>query len=345
MVKKRANSKISVIIVNYNGKNYLKPCLKSLTASSYSKSKTQIIVVDNGSSDGSVRLLKNEFPKIHTIINTMNMGFAKANNQGINLAIQSNSKYIITLNNDTKVTKDWALNLVKFMEDRPDAGSAVGKILKMKPGNIIDSTGDFWVKDTLRIFNRGQNTADKGQFENLEECFSACAAGAIYRTEAIKSTMMNGEVFDEKFVSYYEDLDLSTRLRLLGWKCYYCPSAVMHHKGSSTSAKLSWIYKEFYSRRNRLLYALKNFPLNISLKLSVKYILPTRKGLAHYQETNFEDKDVPSCLEIAAIQLIAITSALFKFSGMYHKRRLILNSTKISEAKITSWFSKLAISA
>ncbi len=341
---------ISIVIVNLNGLKHLKRCFKSLSEQTYPKTKVEIYLVDNSSVDKSVSWVKRKYPKVKVIKNDSNLGFAISNNLAISKTIkETNSKYIVTLNNDTVVTASWLTTLVKYMESNPNCGVAVGKILMLKRERRIDSTGDFFSSTTYRVINRGVDEIDKGQYSKDEEVLTACAAGAIFRIMALKETKIDEDYFDSDFISYLEDVDLCTRMKLAGWACMYVANAVMYHLGSATSSKLSNKYREFYSRRNRVLFSIKNFDLKHSLFLIYKYVSPSAKGLVYYStdsttykhsEENFNKL---TFVQAMLVHAKAILSALLLTPKMYRKRVLIKKIRKVDDTEIERWFRELSI--
>lgn len=279
---------VAIVIVNLNGYKLLKDCLVSLSHSLYPNKYTGLFIVDNGSTDHSLEYIeslsnKKLFRNIYVIKNKINLGFAKANNLAFHQILKKRIyKYVVTLNNDTKVTKNWLPTLVNGMELHPDYAAAVGKIVKMDNPTMVDSAGDMFNARTLRVVNRTTKKHSKNVYTQKTEVLSVCAAGAIFRATALKEVRINNEYFDEDFVSYIEDVDLNIRLRLMGWNIVYIPQALMFHKGSATSSKLSIKYREFYSRRNRVLFAIKNFPPLLTFKLVIKYLFPTTKAYGFY---------------------------------------------------------------
>lgn len=352
---------VAIIIVNWNGLHLLKKCIPSLFTINYPVTKYTIYVVDNGSTDQSVSWIKKHYPKIKIIKNKTNLGFAKANNIGINEALLNlKNDYILTLNNDTTVEKNWLGEFILFMQNNSKVGIATGKILNFYKRNKIDATGDFVAKGSYRVVNRGKDESDHGQYDYPCEIFSACAASSIYRRKVLEEIKKMGTLFDEDFENYIEDIDLSIRARLLNWKIWYVPNAVIYHVGSATSSSISNEYKEFVSRRNRLWFALKNFPTLLTLLLISKYILPSDVGIIHYGKytlrnilqdlkiikTKIKRKSNQNTLTVYTvlrIQLKAVASAFIHSKKIIRKRHVVLQKQKVSNKEIYRWFSELSI--
>lgn len=373
------SSFISIIIVNWNGKKYLKTCLSSLTKLSYPHNKVKIIIVDNASIDNSINWVCRNYPNVKIIANKTNLGFAKANNLGIEESLKNKDvSYIVTLNNDTEVDKDWLTYLVNFMETNRRVGIAVGKILQFKNRKLIDSTGDFFAKNTYRVINRGYNEKDNGQYNLPASILSACAAASIFRRFVLEDVKINNEFFDEDFISYLEDVDLNIRARLKGWECYYVPEAIIYHFGSATSSRISRDYKEYHSRKNRIFVAIKSFPLDRSIFLIFHYIFPSlrgfkfyflerlnyrfKRGIKYYFKRKRKNRELNllraikhymsitsklnlrlTLLEVSCINMKALLKVLILLPIMIKKRTKIQNSRFISDNDVNKWFSQFII--
>ena len=243
------NPKVSVVIVNYNGKKYLNNCLLSLRDQTYRN--FEVIFVDNASGDGSVEYVKDNFPFTCIIENPENYGFAKGNNIGIGA---SKGELIATLNNDTEVTPGWIEELVKAMRSQKDIGMCASKMLFMRKRGVINSTG-ICISRSGACWDRGMFEQDCGQYESAGEVFGPCAGAAMYR----KSMLDEIGLFDEDFHAYMEDADLAFRGRLAGWKCLYAPGAVVYHYHGGTAGYAS-DYTIYYGNRNIVWNSIKNFP-------------------------------------------------------------------------------------
>lgn len=240
---------VSVIIVNYNGGALLEKCIYSLLVQSYPA--IEIILVDNGSNDGSVDYVKKEFPSVNIIANKENLGFAKGNNIGIKAA---KGELIATLNNDTEVTSKWIEELVNAINSDEKLGMCASKMLFMKNPELINSTG-ICISRSGACWDRGMFKRDEGQYESIGEVFGPCAGAALYR----KSMLDEIGLFDEDFYAYMEDADLAFRGRLAGWKCLYVPKAVVYHAHGATGG-YETDYTIYYGNRNIIWNSFKNFP-------------------------------------------------------------------------------------
>lgn len=243
---------ISVIIVNYNGKDYLEQCLRSLATQTICDH--EVIVVDNASSDGSVAYLEEHFPDAKLVQSRENFGFAGGVNAGIRAA---SGEYIMTLNNDTRLDPDCLFHLLAVMDQDESVGMVAAKMLFFD--RRINSTG-ICISRSGAAWDRGMYEEDCGQYDRIEEVFGPCAGAALYRR------LMLDEVglFDEDFFLYMEDVDLAFRARLLGWRCVYTPYAQVYHFHGGTAGVGSELVV-YYGNRNILWYVLKDYPIHILL--------------------------------------------------------------------------------
>lgn len=217
---------------------------------------SQIIVVDNGSTDGSLEKLQAMEPKVLVIRNERNVGFAKAANQAVAAAA---ADWILLLNLDIELRSDYVRRLVESARKDSKIGSLTGKLLRPQEADvtIVDSTGHILFRNGW-AGNRGENLPDTGQWEKSEEVFGVTAAAALYRMEMLHEVETGtAQPFDERFFAYIEDVDLDWRMRWLGWKAWYEPLAVATHRRSATKARRSpFILRHILT--NRLLLVANN---------------------------------------------------------------------------------------
>jgi GT2 family glycosyltransferase len=238
----------SVIIPNWNGIKWLQGCLDGLR--NQSMSDFEIIVVDNGSGDGSVTYLRDQFPAVKIISFEKNAGFSVAVNAGISKA---RGEFIVLLNNDCVPEREWLAALCRVMENAPaDVGSLASLMIRIDDPSVTDDAGDFLDWHGF-AFKRGHGEPSS-QWSGIEPVFSACAGAALYRRSFLEKT--GG--FDERFVSYFEDIDIGLRGNLFGYRCLFVPSARVRHKGHG-SAMPSAIYA-YHATKNRVMILLKNIP-------------------------------------------------------------------------------------
>jgi GT2 family glycosyltransferase len=252
-----------VIIPNLNGVRFLGDSLDSLAGQSLG---CQIVVVDNASTDGSQELIQKSYPNVHLIILNHNHGFAGTVNRGIQYALDQNADHIILFNNDAIAEKDWVKNLVTAAEAHPDAGIITGKFMRIDRGHI-DSTGDYYSSWGFP-FPRGRDEKDTGQYEKPEYIFGGTGGASLYRPELLRQIGL----FDEEFFAYYEDVDMSFRAQLRGWKTYYEPKAVAYHHVGGTSSKMG-DFARYHSLKNFYYLYAKNMPATLYWKYLPKFLL------------------------------------------------------------------------
>lgn len=258
---------ISVIVLNYNGKGFLDGCLTSLASQTYSD--FEVIVVDNGSRDGSPEYVKENYPWVRLAKNEENLGFAGGTNAGIRAA---KGEFILTLNNDSRADSRFIEELIKPMAD-PEVGVCAAKMLF--PDGRINSAG-ICISRSGAAWDRGMFEPDRGQYEFVEEVFGACAGAALYRREMMDEIGL----FDEDFFLYLEDVDLAFRARLAGWKCIYVPGArVIHHHGGT--AGVGSDLAVYYGNRNIVWYPIKDFPFRL-LITSLPFIVARNLAVIPY---------------------------------------------------------------
>ena len=220
----RTQPRASVIIPNWNGEKLLPTCLDSLQRQSYKD--FEIIVVDNASSDGSLPLLAQTYPLVRVLRMDSNLFFSGAVNRGIR---ESSSEIVVLLNNDTEVEEGWLDELVKSLDDHPEAGMAASKMLLFDHRDVLNSAGDFYGRDGVPG-NRGVWERDEGQYDHSTYVFSACGGASAFR----RSMLNEIGLLDEDFVGYCEDVDLAFRAHMAGYRCVYAPKARVYHRLSAT---------------------------------------------------------------------------------------------------------------
>lgn len=240
----RSQPLVSVLVVNWNGAADLPRCLDSVLQQTYRS--IEIIVVDNGSTDPSLALLRN-YSDLIVLRNEKNRGFAAANNQAI---ARAGGDWIFLLNTDAWMAPDCLQRLMERVLQEETIGSAAPKVFR-REGNILDSTGMLLQRKRFSPADRGENQEDQGQFDQAEQedIFGPSAAAALYRREALGEATQGKEVFDEDFFAYYEDVDLAWRLRLLGWRSVYVSSAICRHERKGPSRKPNWMQRRAYANR------------------------------------------------------------------------------------------------
>jgi GT2 family glycosyltransferase len=243
---------VSAVVVNWNGVDCLDACLRSLLAQTWPR--LEIIVVENGSTDGSRELLRSRYRgRIRLIESPVNLGFAGGNNLAIRAA---NGAYLALLNNDAVAQPDWIRALVAAAEADPRIGMCASKILVLGGDGVIDSAGLLLSPDGIGR-GRGRLEPDGEAFARPEDVLMPSGCAALYRRAMLDEIGL----FDEDFFAYCEDSDLGLRGRLAGWTCRYVPAAVVHHAYSRSRGAYS-AFKAFHVERNRCWVVLKCFPVS-----------------------------------------------------------------------------------
>lgn len=248
-----SQTRVTVIIPNHNGDKILPACLDSLAGQRYRD--FAVLLVDNGSTDGSLRLLKDRYPHVDVARFGENRGFAAAVNAGI---ARSGSELIALLNNDTEAHPEWLGELVAALDRRPDVAFCASRMIDFTDRSIIDSVGNCYAMNG-RSIPRGFLERDTGRYGREEEVFGACAGAALYR----RSLFDGIGLFDERLVSYKEDVDLDFRAELRGLRCLYVPGAICYHIGGATTGKRKSDIAVRLSTRNSVTVFVKNMPARL----------------------------------------------------------------------------------
>lgn len=278
----------------------------------------EIILVDNGSHDGSVDFVAERFPEVRIIENGENQGFAAGNNVAIRVA---QGDYIVTLNNDTRAEPDWLKELIKVVETDPKIGMCASKMLFYHHAGVLNSTGISLDIAGIAWDRRG-GERDDGRNDEPVEIFGPCAGAALYRREMLDEVGL----FDEDFFAYHEDVDLAWRARSRGWRCMYNPQAVVYHVHSGTGMEGS-AFKNCLLGRNKIWTMVKNYPT-----LHVFLFLPliTFYDLASVLYSLFKRQD-KSPLQGRLASLGLLPEMLRKRSEIQRKRT----------SSVFPWFSPL----
>jgi GT2 family glycosyltransferase len=241
---------VAVVIPNYNGARWLPGVLASVEAQS--AAPAEVLVVDDGSTDGSVALLAERFPDVRVLALGANGGFARAANAGI-AAVSAET--VALVNTDVLLAPDWLERAAAALAAAPRAAAVATKLVDLEDPALLYDAGDVLRRDGA-CEQRGRFERDTGRYDVPGEVFSACAGAALYR----RSAVLGVGGFEERFGTYLEDVDLGLRLRLAGWRCRWEPRAVARHAGGASSAALrhgpgAWV------ERNTLLLVARAFPV------------------------------------------------------------------------------------
>jgi GT2 family glycosyltransferase len=237
----------SIVIPNWNGIQHLPVCLDALRAQTYPC--IEVILVDNGSTDGCQALVTEQYPEVRLLALDRNLGLTGGNNAGFRAA---QGEILVSLNNDTEADPRFVEALVTALRDHPQAGMAASKMRLFDRRDVLHSAGDGYGLDGIP-FNRGVWQPDQGQFDKPGWIFGGCGGAVAYRRTMLDEVGL----FDESFFMYCEDVDLNWRSQLAGWRCWYTPEALVYHKLSATGGGP---IASFYTGRNTLWVITKNYP-------------------------------------------------------------------------------------
>ena len=265
--------KTTIIIPNYNGLSFMEPCFESLKEQTVRDFK--VLVVDNGSTDGSVEWLKEH--RVPSIFLKENTGFSGAVNTGIRAA---DTPYVLLLNNDTRVEPGFVAAMERAMDQSPKIFSVSSRMIQMYHPELLDDAGDMY-SILGWAYQRG---VGRSVYLYQKSCrvFSACAGAAIYRRAVFDEIGL----FDELHFAYLEDIDVGWRAKLYGYDNVYCPDAAVYHVGSGTSGSRYNSFKVRLAARNCIYLNYKNMPgwqilLNAPFLLAgifVKYLFFVKNG-------------------------------------------------------------------
>lgn len=313
-----SDASVTVVIPNYNGAHLLGECLCSLFEQTHPAER--IVVVDDASTDCSVSLIRSHFPEVNVIELQNNQGFCRAANRGLEAA---GSTYIALLNNDAVADKEWLNALTRAMEAVPEAGSCAAKMIFSEEKRRINSAGLFMRVDGVAR-DIGYGHPDGGEFDQYGSVFGASGGAAMYR----RSMLEDVGFFDEDFVAYSEDVDLSFRAQLRGWECLFVPSAVVYHHGG-VSYQANSPKRTFCSSRNMLTVVLKDFPTTLLLR-HWHQILLAQVYQVFYFTMRGQARDV----------ILGKLAALKALPSTYRKRKAIQAGRRVTDLQIETILSK-----
>jgi GT2 family glycosyltransferase len=308
----------SIIIPNWNGVHHLPGCLDALKAQTYGR--IEVILVDNGSTDGSQAFVTEHYPEVHLQALERNLGLTGGNNIGFDTA---SGEILISLNNDTEADPHFVEALVTALAEHPEAGMAAAKMLLFDQRHHIHSAGDGYGQDGIP-FNRGVWQRDEGQFDEPGWIFGGCGGAVAYRRAMLDDVGM----FDESFFMYCEDVDLNWRAQLAGWRCWYTPDAVVFHKLSATGGGP---IASFYTGRNTLWVIAKNYPGALLRKYWSRILRAqwavTRDALRAWRG------------KAARARLRGQLTGFLRWPGRLGQRRAIQSSRRVPDEYIESLFT------
>lgn len=310
--------KVSIIILNRDGKEFIIPCLKSVLKTEYPN--FEVIVVDNGSKDGSPQIIEKKFGRqknFKLIKSPINLGFAGGNNRG---GESASGVYLMFLNNDTKVRKEWLKSLIKAAESYPRFGAGSPKQLSLVKKERIDALGG-----TLDRFGwskkEGYKEKDQGQYDQMKEVFYAQGSCLLVKKNLFEKVGR----FDEDYVIYYEEVDLCWRIRLFGYKVLFIPQSVIYHFGGGWQKKQPKNPFFYLLRRNHLMTLMKNYNgFNLIKRLPIVLLFNLFTAVFFLFKRDFERSKA---------YLVAIVSVFRHLPRLLKKRRFVQNKIRKIEDK------------
>jgi GT2 family glycosyltransferase len=249
---------VSLITVNFNGREHLDVLLRSVFAQTYPPDRLEVIVVDNGSSDGSVDFVRAEYPQAHVVPNETNVGFAAANNQGSEIA---EGQYLALVNNDMRLEPDWVDRMVSRLECAPPDVVCVGSLILDWEGSRVDFGGSTLAFNGIGFQTNANAPAESPPERFPEEMLFACGGALMVHREVYLE--VGG--FDADYFAYLEDVDFGWRLWVLGYRVMFCPEAVVYHRHNATSSQFDEHRKMVLIERNAFYSMIKNYD-DVSLK-------------------------------------------------------------------------------
>jgi GT2 family glycosyltransferase len=298
----------------------------------------EIILVDNASTDGSVELIKKNFSNIKLIVNETNLGFAGGNNIGIRA---SRGRYIMILNNDTRLDPKCIEELKRGIEKDERVGACASKILLENEEDLLDAAGIVIYPDGLSI---GRGRLEKGnRYDEETEVFGGSGCACLYRREMLEDIGL----YDEDFFAYADDTDLGWRAQLANWKCLYNPRAIVYHFHSASSGTYSPL-KAFLVERNRIWVSIKNFPL--SLIILGQFFTLWRYLFQAYGALFGKGAAGRFTKGFSKIKLVKILAEIYlsfgkSFPVMLKKRKAVQDKKRISNREIYRIMRRFRISA
>lgn len=329
---------VSVIVLNWNGKDVIMACIESLLAQTHPL--TEVIIVDNGSTDGSREMIKERYTSRITLIeNKENLGFAEGCNVGIRA---SHGEFVALINSDSTANPNWIAEMVQGIKASETIGMCACKIYFSDRPDTLENTGQTISRDGLGR-TRGRLEKDHGQYDARSAVFCPSGCAALYRRKMLDEI----ELFDKEFFAYADDIDIGLRGRLLGYKCFYIPTAIAYHKLSASFGLLS-PFKAFLVERNRLWVVIKCYPLPHLLAAPFHtihryfyhlYGVLNHKGpAAHYVEKL-------SLVNLLLIMIRVYLSTLYYLPHLLRERWKVQRTRKASTREFELWMKQYGITS
>ena len=311
---------LTVAIATFNGRQLLEGVLASLQRQTIAV-QIRVVVIDDGSSDDTVRWLREHRPDVQLIAHEGNLGVSRSLNEGLGLA---EGEFLALLNNDIELEPDCLELLVQELYDHPEAAASTPKLLDFHRRDHLDGAGDEYTWWGMAN-RRGHGELDRGQYDLPEAVFGASAALAVYRRSAIET--VGG--LDEEFFAYLEDVDWSMRALLAGFQCRYQPQAVAYHMGSATLGSGPSEFNLFHMWRNGVWILVKDVPASLLLRHSPQLVIGQ---LWHLGKAIGERR--------LGVWARAWAAALRGLPAMLAKRRAIQSQRAVAPGELARWISR-----
>lgn len=328
-----------MLILNWNGRRLLPPCLEALSRTDYPAHRWETVLVDNASTDGSAEAAQREFPWITLRQNPANWGFARGYNGAVRAAA---GPYVVLLNSDTRVHPGWLHALVNAAAADATIGAATAKLIFppnsphagciQNAGGLLLENGSGRDRGTRVHAGQVEQEPDHGQYDHPEEVFFFCGAAVLLR----KAALDDAGLLDERFFMYYEDLDLSWRLRLRGWKVQYVPAAVVEHEHAASSREWSPLFT-YNVDRNRPLMLLKLAPWPLAARELARYGIEFALNAARVLWWAITRRQRGPHAARARMQTRVLLSWLRDAPGVLAERQRIRATRRVPDAAITRW--------
>jgi GT2 family glycosyltransferase/glycosyltransferase involved in cell wall biosynthesis len=338
---------VTVIMLNWNGRWLLPSCLEALARTEYDDGRWEVVVVDNASTDGSREWVEGAHPWVRVRRNPANWGFGRGNNPAMR---DAPGPYVVLLNSDTRVRPGWLRALVGAMEADPSAGAGTAKLIfppeSTHAGRIQNAGGmllpDGSGRDRGTVVANGvaSHEPDDGRYDASDEVFFFCGAGAILRKAALDEV----GYFDERYFMYYEDLDLSWRMRLRGWTVRYVPDAVVEHEHAASSGEWSPLFT-YNVERNRPLMLVKLAPWPLATREVGRYLVEFGLNAARVAWWLASRRERGPHASRARMQAGVVLSWVRDLRGVLRDRTAIDGSRRVPDRAIETWMRVGARSA
>ncbi len=332
--------KITANLLGFNSKRHLEPALKSVLAQDYPS--LEVVFIDNGSTDGSEEFVRSNFPEVKVRQTGRNLGFSGGHNFGIR---ESRAEFVWTLTPDLKLSSDFLSQLFRRISLDEKIAGVQGKLLRPTPDErgkyTIDSTGIF-LNSWRRPRDRGQNEKDNGQYNSAGEVWGVNGAAPLYRKAALLDIAIDGEIMDEDLFMYWDDIDLSWRLRARGWKLWYEPKAWGFHgrEAGASPGGYKKVFALIKHRRGKIpLYAKK-----FSLQNNILVLLKNDSGWPFWlglPKILFRQALIFGYTLIIEPKVLGVLPKMLKrVPVMLKKRKFIAKTRRVPVALVANWFKE-----